>query len=458
MKLIFFALVFFIAFSKLIYSQGYKIDIQIKQLHNNEIYLGYHYGNEQYVIDTVKLDKAGKGVLQGSNKLPEGVYMIVLPSMKYFDILICDTQTFKIKNDTTNLIENLEITGSKENEDYVNYQKISSKYLTQINELTKSSNGNSNNKVDSLQTLLKTERLKVIANHKGTFFGSLINSMLDPEIPQSINKSDNPADVIKKLNYLYFHYFDNYDFTDERLLFSPILYNKLLNYYGKIIENNNDTLINSLNNLINLSFKNADVYRYLLNTMLGMFDLSGELPNDEAFVYLAENYYLKDLTPWVNDEFLARLKKHVEDLKPTLMGSYAPSLNLVDTTGKKISLNEVKSCFTLVIFWNPECEHCAEYLSALKNVYKSFPQDKFQVYAVLATDNKTRWKSFIKDNNLPWINVYDATLKNSFIQSYKLYMIPRTFLLSSDKHILLKDFEVDELQNFLNENIKKSCH
>ena len=61
-----------------LFSQGYKIEIQIKQLADSNVFLGYHYGNEQFVIDTAHLNKSGKGVFEGKKDLPEGVYMIVL--------------------------------------------------------------------------------------------------------------------------------------------------------------------------------------------------------------------------------------------------------------------------------------------------------------------------------------------------------------------------------------------
>lgn len=440
-----------------LYAQGYKIDVQIKQLADSNIYLGYHYGNEQYVIDTAHLNKSGIGIFEGKNALPVGVYMIVFPNMKYFDILMPSQQVFKIKNDTVNLNDNFEVEGSNENEIYSKYQKFSSEKLSRIAELSKVNNLINQKQTDSLQLVIRNERNRIIKLYPNTFFASLLKSMLDPEIPENIANADNPADYEKKMNYLTLHYFDNYDFNNENLLFSPVLYNKVLNYYGKLIENNSDTIINSIDNILGKSLKNPEVYHFLLNSLLSTFDLSGEIPNDEAFVHIAENYYLKELAPWVNEDFIGRLKKHVSDLKPTLIGATAPSLILSDTASNKLSLYDIKSCFTLVIFWNPECEHCAEYLAELKNAYDSYDKEYFQVYAVLATDNQKKWKTYIQNNKFKWLNVYDATKKNDFIQTYKLFMIPRIYLLDNNKHIVLKDFEVNELKLFLNNRKKTDC-
>lgn len=366
-------------------------------------------------------------------------------------------QVFKVKNDTLNLNFNLVIEGSDENEIYAKYQKFSTEKLTKISELSKSVNKLNNKQIDSLQFEIRRERNRIIKQNPNTFFASLLKSMLDPEIPETLAKADNPAALDRKMSYLTIHYFDNYDFNDERLLFSPVLYNKIMNYYGKLVENNPDTINKSIDLILGKSLKNPEVYRFLLNTLLSTFDLSGEIPNDEAFVYVAENYYLNELAPWVNEDFIERLKKHIYDLKPTLIGAIAPPLILSDTIGKKLSLYDVKSCYTLVLFWDPECEHCAEYLAELKNIYNSYNSDFFQVYAVLATDNQKQWKTYIQNNKFKWLNVYDSTKKNDFIQTYKLFMIPRIYLLDNKKHIVLKDFEINELNSFLIKNNKVNC-
>lgn len=461
LKTVFFLL--FVLSSLTIFAQGYKIEIQIKQFADSNVYLGYHYGNEQFVIDTAHLNKSGKGVFEGKKELPQGVYMIVLPSMTYFDILVPYPQKFSVKNDTIDLNLNLEISGSQENELYAKYQKYTAKKRAEITKLSDQIKSNpklnlTNQRIiDSLQLEIRNERNSIIKSYPKTFFAALLKSMVDPDLPGNLEKADNPADQEKKLNYLALHYFDNYDFNDERLLFSPVLYNKLMTYYSKLVINIPDSVNKASDLLLVKSMKNPEVYRFILNTLISTFDLSGDLPNDEAFVYLAENYYLNELAPWVNEEFLSRLRQHVTDLRPTLVGSVAPPLLLNDTVGNVKSLHEISSCYTLVLFWNPDCEHCIDFISELQKLCKIYPSTYFQVYTVLATDNEKLWKSFLRKNSFPWISVFDKTKKNDFIDTYKLFMIPRMYLLDNNKRIVRKDFEADELQQYLQNQFGKGC-
>ena len=456
-------LFFFVISCFNLFSQGYKIEIQIKQLADSNVYLGYHYGNEQFVIDTAHLSKLGKGVFEGKKELPQGVYMVVLPNMTYFDILVPIPQKFFIKNDTLDLNANLEVIGSPENEVYVKYQKFSADKRFEISKLSDQIKAKpqfaitNQNKIDSIQFVIRNERSRIIKSNPKTFFAALLNSMVDPDLPAKFLKADNPAIVEEKLNYLALHYFDNYDFNDENLLFSPVLFNKLMTYYSKLIINIPDSINKASDLLLVKSMKSPEVYRFILNTLISTFDLSGDLPNDEAFVYLADNYYLNELAPWVNEEFLGRLRTHITDLRPTLVGSVAPALSLSDTLGNLKSIKEINACFTLVLFWNPDCEHCIDFMAELNKICKIYPSTYFQVYTVLATDNEKLWRSFLRKNSFPWISVFDSTKKNEFIDTYKLFMIPRMYLLDSEKRIVRKDFEAEELQQYLQNQFAKGC-
>ena len=78
------------AVTLLSYSQfqnGYDVSVNISGLGDSTVYLAYHLGDKQYLKDTLKLDRKGYGRISGKEKLQQGIYMIVLPGKKYFEIL-----------------------------------------------------------------------------------------------------------------------------------------------------------------------------------------------------------------------------------------------------------------------------------------------------------------------------------------------------------------------------------
>src|SRR5689334_14606854 len=87
-----------IGFSK---GNGYDIKVRIVGLHDTIAYLGNHFGDKQYVRDTVKVNHDGWAEFKGKDSLPGGIYLIVMPNKTYFEVLITATdQNFTVETDT----------------------------------------------------------------------------------------------------------------------------------------------------------------------------------------------------------------------------------------------------------------------------------------------------------------------------------------------------------------------
>src|SRR6185503_3690432 len=80
----------------------YQIKVKINNLKNDTLFLAYHFGDKQYMKDTITLDDKGMGVFSGKETLPGGFYLIVYPKRSYFEFIVTDAeQNFSIENDTT---------------------------------------------------------------------------------------------------------------------------------------------------------------------------------------------------------------------------------------------------------------------------------------------------------------------------------------------------------------------
>ena len=80
---------------------GYEIKITLKPFKNEFVYLGYYYGRQYRVIDSVLLNEKSEGVFKGQKKLGGGTYFITYPDHTiFFNLLIDSNQTFSITADT----------------------------------------------------------------------------------------------------------------------------------------------------------------------------------------------------------------------------------------------------------------------------------------------------------------------------------------------------------------------
>ena len=102
---------------------GYELTLSINGLRDSTLYLAYHFGEKQYLKDTLKLDHNGRGVFSGKETLPQGIYMIVLPGRKYFEILMPEHQYFSVACSYPDYFKAIRFTGSPENSAFIDYQR-----------------------------------------------------------------------------------------------------------------------------------------------------------------------------------------------------------------------------------------------------------------------------------------------------------------------------------------------
>ena len=227
---------------------GYEIAITIKDLQDSTLFLAYHLGDKQYIKDTIRLDNTGHAIAHGKEVLPQGIYMIVLPGRKYFEILISDDQHFSLTCSYKDFFNTLKFTGSDENSAFIEYQKKWVDMQQRAGAISKRIQNNKQNN-DSLKVLRTMEKLQeenmklylksVIAANNGNLLATLVKAILPIEVPEFSVPFGfaNPDSVkwVRNYNYNKDHFFDNIDLTDERLLRTPILYTRLNAFFTNVL-------------------------------------------------------------------------------------------------------------------------------------------------------------------------------------------------------------------------------
>ncbi len=422
-------------------NDGYEIKVKITPLQHQPVYLGYHFGDNQYVIDTLMLDQNGEGLFKKNRKLPQGMYLICLPSMKYFNFILTDNQHLSIQNDTANLIQHLSIENDIENKIYADYQRSLSRNIESTNilqQLIKQHPDSEKIYIEEIRRqkiILKQEQEAIIKQNPNLFF---------TKIMKAIQHKDFTFDAAT--------YFANVDFSDERLLFTPVFSSKLDDYFTSLptlTTENIDSLYLSLDYILTEAMKNPSVYEEITKYLIGQFDLSGNYPNTDAFWHISDKYFLSGLTPWVNDAFKTRLSSYTQRIHKIVMNQPFPSLTLCDENDKTTKIPQSNANYVFIVFWNPDCMHCLQYLAELKQIYKSYTRQQLDVIALLTSDKSDLWRKTIHENDFTWQNYYDKKLLNDFVEDLFLYNTPQSFLLNKDKKIVAKDISMDELNTWL---------
>jgi opacity protein-like surface antigen len=90
MKTFYLLIVLFIAVSAAAQQKdGYSIKVTFKPFKNQFIYLGYYYGTQYPIVDSVKLNDKSEGLFKGEKKLGGGIYLIGYPDKsRFFEFLV----------------------------------------------------------------------------------------------------------------------------------------------------------------------------------------------------------------------------------------------------------------------------------------------------------------------------------------------------------------------------------
>ncbi len=446
---------------------NHEISMTISGLRDSSVYLAYHFGDKQYIKDTVNLDSKGHCTFSGPDSLPQGIYMIVLPGKQYFEFLVSDDQIFSLTCNYNDYYNTLKFTGSDENSSFIEYQKKWTSMQQQAQAISRRLQINKQNS-DSLKLLSEKQKkqeesmksyLRSVMSVNGiNLLSLLVKSMIPVEVPEFNIPADthNPDSVswVRKYNYNKDHFFDNIDLTDERLLRTPILFARLDAFFRNVIIQYPDSINKEIDRLIGKCQSNYKVFQFVSVYLFNHFRESEIMGHDAVMVKLADDIYLSGKADWTTKEFRDDLARQVDLLRNNLIGMKAKDLVMNSYKGTFVSLYDIEKDFTILYFWEPNCGHCKEATPKLKTYYEKARNEGVEVFAVCTISDKEAWSKYIEENGLIWINGWDPDRKTYFDFYYNVQTTPMIYILDRNKKIIAKKLSIDDIPSFI-DNYRK---
>lgn len=441
-------------------SGGYKIKVKLNDYQQDTLLMGYQLGDKNYVKDTAIIGKDHMFTFEGKEALDGGIYLLIfMPDKKFIQFLIGGTeQNFAIEASVADPFESLQFKGSKENISFYQYLKFLNGERTKAEALSKERDAAKDSlqklaiteKLEQLNKDVKTYQINVIHSNPSTLTASLVKAAMEPEIP-AFTGTDKEIQT-KKFVYYKQHYLDNVEVNDERLMRTPVLQEKFDTYLNKLTAQHPDSISVAIDYLLQRVKGTEETYKYFLITYLNAYANSKFVGMDAVYVHLALNYYGKGLAPWTDSAQVSKIVENASKLEPLLIGKQAPNILMQRRDGTKISLNDVKSDYTVLVFWAYDCGHCKKSMPDLVKFYEKFKPQGVEVFAVCAKlldDVKGCWE-YIDANHLDmWVNVVDPRLESRYKQIYDVVTTPRVFVLDKNKKIMSKSIGMDQLEGLM---------
>ena len=437
-------------------AQTQSITFQIDGLKNDTCVLAYHFGDKQYVKDTLYSDANGTIEYQDESGLDEGLYYLVLPDRTFLEF-IADEQRFTLKTDLQNHVQAMKVSGSKENSIFYKFLKYSDKKGARARDIQKElkivekekEKKELKEELQEINEEVQGYKRELMEEHASSFVAKFFEASREPDMPEPREMANGKVDSTYPYRWYQRHYLDNVDFSDARLLRTPVLHTRMMRYLNKIVMRNPDTLIKAIDMITSRASADKDVYKYVVHKLTSKYERSKYMGMDAIFVHLVENHYANGRAYWVSEENLTKIVQRARQMKPTLLGKTAPQIELQDPEGNKQRLHNVNADFTVVYIWDPDCGHCKKATPKLKKIYKNYDRSTLEVFAVNNALEEQKWLKYIKEHDLDWINVADFEMKGRYRAYYDVKSTPMVFLLNDEKEIVAKKMSVEQLGTIL---------
>ena len=375
-------------------------------------------------------------------------------------------QKFTITTSTTALIDAAKVKGSVENSDYFEFMKTSNAASSKIDVLKdalKTGKGDSTvieKQIEEAVADIKSTADKLMAKHPEYFFSKMLLSTKDISIPQEIEKMDEGTG--KKVNaYQYYkqHYWDNFDLSDDRMIYTKSYYTRLNNYFENLtMRQNPDSVIANCDFILDKVSDSKELFKFTTVYLVNKYQKPKLMGDDKIYVHLVQNYLNAQKCFWLDTNAINRLQTRANDMAPSIIGNIAPDLNLPDTLNQLHQLHAVDAPYTLLYFYGAGCGRCKKETPQYVEVYQKYKYLGIKTYTVCTTTaSLEEWKAFQQEKFAfgDWINVIDPKQGTAFNQKYDVYSIPLCFLLDKDKRIIAKQLNPEQLEKYIENYILK---
>jgi thiol-disulfide isomerase/thioredoxin len=351
----------------------------------------------------------------------------------------------------------MKIDGSVENQVFYETIRIEENLNPKLNAVAQKMQGVDKNSAE--YESLKKERQQLDAERK-KYLENLAKNHPDLLFTKFKIGGQNPniKDALPQDQQVYQYrkeFWDNVDFSDRRLLRTPMIGNKMKRYLKEITAQNPDSIFSSAKLIADRVINQPEFYKVIVNWIVLEYEptKSTLMDPESVFVNMVNNYFTYERAFWSDSVQTAAILKRAYEMGQSLVGQKAQNIISLDPNKQKQELYAKTADYLIVYIYNPECEHCQVETPKL---HKFYLQNKHEVdvFAVAVDTDDTKWKNYINKLKLSWTNVYDPTNKSIYAK-YWVDITPEIYVLNKERIIIGKNLKSDQVQIIIDRDKEK---
>ena len=239
-----------------------------------------------------------------------------------------------------------------------------------------------------------------------------------PEVPVMLQSVED------RLHFVVNHYWDKFDFKDTAYIHAPDITEQAMANYIDLLTRVPQVMADSCvtRTLENVSLE-PKMLNYFVETLRKyLFDPNSPMRNEEIFEPVCRfvaSYASAD------EAAQSRARYDLKLIDMNRVGSVAADFVYTLASGAQRRMHDLRSPYTLLLFYNPDCHGCAEVLAHMKSSPVLTDAGIMKQVSILAFYPDEEYKV--------WENHRGMTL----------------YLLDKDKKVLLKDAPVEQVEQYL---------
>lgn len=442
---------------QLVVAEAPNIRVKINGVNTGVIRLVGMLNDQQFVVDQTEIGADGTAVFQKDEAYQQGLYFMLLPNNANFQMMISEDQTFEITADINNLTATVEFTGSKDNELLYRNLRFEQDYQNRLAPISNQMKGLSEDDPAYGQLRSQLDALTAERNgHLESLFKEAPNSLFtsfkqagqNPEL-----QKDLPDD--QQVTQYRREFWDGVDLADERLLYTPVIHNKVKRYFEELTPQQPDSIIASLEHLVSRipSLEGSEYYKYFANWVaLNYEPTKTTLMDAEAvWVHMVKNHFTYERAFWSDSTNTYALQLRADEMGNSLVGQAGPNVKAPDSNGELKAIYDLEAPYIVVYLYNPDCEHCQEQSPVLVNLHRQWKQQSpplVDVYAIAIDTEDALWRDYVEKTGMNWTNVYDPS-NRAIYKTYYVNVTPEVYVLGPDRKIIAKNLNVSQINEVI---------
>lgn len=408
---------------------------------------------QQFRADSAKVSGTA-AVFARAEPYPAGYYFVYFKDGSSVPFLLDEDQTFTLQSQQGDLVASMQVSGSETNRLLYAAMQLEAGQAAEFRriagQLQQAPRGS-----DTYEALQAERRalVEVRREQLAALFAQAPNSLFtafkragqNPPL-REIRLPDGSMDEAAQVAAFRNEFWDGVNFKDDRLLRTPVIFNKLKRYLTELTPQNATAIKESADKLLTQVLDSPEYYKFFANWITLQYEpgKSTVMDAEAIHVHMIQQYFTRARAFWADSMTVYGLQDRASQMANSLVGQQGPDITVPGLNGQPQRLYDLDKPYIAVFMYNPECDHCIEQTPKLKAAYQQLRQE-VAVYAIALDTEAAKWKAFVQAYGLEeFTNVFDPSNRSIF-KTYYVDNTPELYLLGPDRKIIAKNLKASQL-------------